>query len=133
MDSVMDCLLMGHHVPSLRLFAKKRIFSHVDEVMPNWTTRVFVENLHLQEKVRRLTADLEKHGSRLRRRRNRAVEAVHEMDYVSAKLLEIETAIYDQRYQYAAGELRCLRGLDSARKELQYWHNLCHVSLLISP
>ena len=124
----MDFLLMEYGVPSLRMFAKKKIFAHMDEVLPSWTTQVFVENLHLQEKLRNVTRDLEKCTSRIRRRKNRTSEALHEMSYVSSKMHEIEIAIRDNRNHYAATELQCLRSLDAAHRELKYWNNLCHVS-----
>ena len=124
----MDFLLMEYGVPSLRMFARKKIFTHMDEVLPSWTTQVFVENLHLQKKLRNVTRDLEKHTSRIRRRRNRITEAMHEHSYVSAKLLEIENAVRDNRNRYAAAELQCLRSLDTVGRELKYWNNLCHVS-----
>ena len=123
----MDFLLLEYGVPSLRMFAKKKIFSHMDEVLPSWTTQVFIENLHLQEKLRNVTRDLEKLNSRVSRRKNRTKEALHELSYVSEKMREIEHAIRDQRNHYAAAELQCLRSLDAAKRELKYWNNLCQV------
>ena len=127
-DSIMNYILEDYGVPSLRMFAKRQVFRRVDDVLPSWTTRIYVENLTLQEKLRCTNSRLEKLVSRVRRRSNRVREAIHEMEYIASKLEEIEISIRDGRTVYAAGELRCLRNLDSGLRELQYWRNLISVS-----
>ena len=127
-DSVMSQILEDYGVPSLRMFAKRQIFRRLDDVLPSWTTRIYIENLTLQDKLRCTNSRLDKLVSRVRRRANRVREAIHEMEYIASKLEEIEISIRDGRTVYAAGELRCLRNLNSGLRELQYWRNLISVS-----
>ena len=128
MDAIMDFILRDYDVPSLKMFARRQIFVRLEEVLPSWTTKLFVENLTLQEKYRNTNNRLEKLSSRVRRRIRRVQEAIHEMEYVSSKMEEIEIAIRDGRTTYAAGELRCLRNLDTGLRELKYWQNVISVS-----
>ena len=129
-DLIVSRMLEDYGVPSLRMFAKRQLFRRMDEVLPDWSTKVFIENLTLQDKLRSANNRLNKLSLRVRRRSNRVREAIHEMEYISAKLEEIETSIRDGRTIYAAGELRCVRNLDSGLRELQYWRNLISVSFI---
>ena len=126
-DTVIDLMLEDYQVPTLKMFAQRKIFDRINEVQPDWPTKIFVENLHLNERIRNLTGQLDKLNSRIRRRKNRIREAIHESQYVSAKMEEICDAIEAGEKHYAITELRCLRDLDTVSRELQYWRNLIQV------
>ena len=48
-DTVIDLMLEDYQVPTLKMFAQRKIFDRIEEVQPDWTTKVFVENLHLND------------------------------------------------------------------------------------
>ena len=115
-------------VPTLKSQAQKALFNQLDLVLPSWTTAIVTENLQLQDKLRFVTRDYDRLRQRLRSRKRRIREALHESRYKNQRMEEIEEFIDKQWYRRAQSELRTLRSLNYVQNELQQIYSLIRVS-----
>ena len=118
-ESVLMMYLGNERFPSLEYFARKKILQNLDEIAPSSKISLLIDNTTLQSKIRRMERDSEKFQLRLRRRRNRIRESLHEIQYVSHKMIEIADAIQSLNLHYAESELRTLSNLNSCETTLQ--------------
>ena len=126
-------ILIGNdEFPSLKFFAQKQVLRNLDEILPCSKTSMLVENTSLQSRIVRLERNAEKFSLRLRRRRSRIRESLHEIMYVSHKMIEIADAIQDERLHYAESELRTLSDLNSCETTLRSLLSLIEVSFCYS-
>ena len=111
--------LGNEELPSLEYFARKKVLQNLEEMLPQSKVSLLIENASLQSKVRHMERDSEKFSLRLRRRRNRIRESLHEIQYVSHKMIEIADAIRSSNLHYAESELRTLSNLNSCETTLR--------------
>ena len=128
MNSVIGALETMYGVPTLKSQAQKALFNQLDLVLPSWTTAIVTENLQLQDKLRFVTRDYDRLRQRLRSRKRRIREALHESRYKNQRMEEIEEFIDKQWYRRAQSELRTLRSLNYVQNELQQIYSLIRVS-----
>ena len=119
MESVASILVGNDEFPSLKYFAQKMVFRNLDEMFPDSKAALILQNNALQSRIRRLERDADKLSIRFRRRRSRIRESLHEIQYVSYKMIEIADAIQLRNLHYAESELRTLSDLNSCETTLR--------------
>ena len=131
MESIALILLGNDEFPSLEHFARKKVLQNLEEMMPRSKISLLMENASLQSKAHHMERDSEKFYSRLRRRRNRIRESLHEIQYVSCKMIEIADAVQARNLHYAESELRTLSNLNSCETTLRSCLSVIEVTFVI--
>jgi len=135
MEAVRNLMLFNDEMPTLRTAAAQRVLRILDDASPNLCTTLMVRNSQVERELLDLQVNHEKLIDRLRRRKNRAFEAMHQLTYISLKLRQIAekldegrvSGVNEQVLHYARSELTTLSELDHARVVLQQYIDLTEV------
>ena len=119
MEDLQMILIGNGEFPTLKITAARQLVQILDRSAPTQWTALALRHLHKTEQLHELQLAHDKLVLRLQRRLNRALEGIHELEYVIQKLQSIALKLkvtvdnknLDRILHYAQSELTTLRNV----------------------